>query len=125
MAAIAATVKEITIAEGPHGSISHATTGARKTYRVTFSCGTQTAGDTAVVLTLDEKIQNITKNGKTVTLRDAVGAGAGLTPGGTAAYAQIPTVDSTTLSFSVGSPTQAAAVAEGTLVGLFVTVDEA
>ncbi|HEY3495270.1 MAG TPA: hypothetical protein VGK73_11315 [Polyangiaceae bacterium] len=125
MANVAATIKEITLVEGAHGSIAHATTGQRKTYRVTFATGTQTAGDVAVVVTLNEKIAAITKNGRTVTLRDAVGCGPGLTPGGTAAYASIPTVDGTTLSFTVGGPTAAAVVAALTGANLFVTVDEA
>ena len=124
MANVAAIIKELTLVEGPHGSLQHATTGQRKTYRVSFVTGTQTAGDVAVVVTLNEKIAAIVKNGRTVTLRDALGAGPGLTPGGTMAYASIPTVDGTTLSWTVGGPTAAAIVAALTGSNLFVTVDE-
>jgi len=125
MANVTATIKELTLVEGPHGSLQHSSTGARKTYRVTFALGTQTAGDVAVVLTLNEKIAAIVKNGRTVTLRDALGAGPGLTPGGTLAFSFTPTVNGTTLSWSVGAPTDsAAAVAALTGSNLFVTVDE-
>lgn len=125
MSTIAATVRDITCVEGPMGSMSHATTGDRLTYRLTLNCGTMTAGDTAAVLTCDDKIEAITKKGKAVTLRQAAGGGPGLTPGGTAAYALGASVSGTTVTFSVGGPTSAAAVASGTLVNVYVTVDEA
>jgi hypothetical protein len=104
--------------------MSHATTGERKTYRLTLTAGTMTAGDGAAVATCDDKIEAITKNGKTVTLRGACGAGPGLTPGGTACYAIDASISGTTLTFNVGGPTAAAAVASGALVHLYVTVDE-
>lgn len=125
MSVIAASVLGVTEVEGPNSSIANATTGARYTYRVTVSCGTMTAGDTAAVVTADDKIEAITKKGKAVTLRGAAGGQGGLTPGGTVAYAFDASISGTTLAFSVGGPTAAAAVAAGAVVTMFVTVDEA
>ncbi len=128
MAVVAATIVSVENVEGPHGSIVHATTGERLTYRLGLNVGggvtAMTAGDTAAIVTADDKIEAITKKGKTVTLRQAAGCGPGLTPGGTAAYLIIPTVDGTTFAFSVGGPTAAAAAAAGTIVHAYVTVDE-
>lgn len=125
MAVVAATLADCSLVEGPAGSIHNSSTGQRKTYRLLLTAGTMTAGDTAAVVTCDDKIEAITKNGKAVTLREAAGGPAGLTPGGTAAYAIIASVSGTTLAFSVGGPTAAAAVASGTQIPVFVTVDEA
>jgi hypothetical protein len=124
MAVVAATIQSLECAEGAQSSLSHATTGARLVYRLGLLLGTMTAGDTAAVVTCDDKIEAITKNGKAVTIRQAAGANPGLTPGGTAAYFIIPTVSGTTLEFSVGGPTAAAAAAAGTIVHAYVTVDE-
>lgn len=124
MAVVAATIQSLECVEGPHSSISHATTGHRLVYRLGLLLGTMTAGDTAAVVTCDDKIEAITKNGKAVTIRQACGGGPGLTPGGTAAYFIIPTISTTTLEFSVGGPTAAAAAAAGTIVHGYVTVDE-
>jgi hypothetical protein len=124
MAVVAATIAECVLVEGPAGSIQNSSTGSRKTYRLLLNIGSQTAGDTGAVVTCDDKIEAITKLGKTVTLREAAGGPAGLTPGGTAAYAIIASVSGTTLAFSVGGPTAAAVVAAGTQVPIFVTVDE-
>jgi hypothetical protein len=104
--------------------MSHATTGDRLVYRLGLLLGTMTAGDTAAVVTCNSKIDAVTKKGKTVTLQMTSGGGPGLTPGGTAAYFIIPTISGTTLAFSVGGPTAAAAVASGTIVHAYVTVDE-
>lgn len=125
MSTITATLQSIENVEGGHSSMAHATTGERKTFRLTITTGTMTAGDDAAIATCDDKIEAITKNGKAVTLRQAAGAGPGLTPGGTAAYALAASVSGTTLTFSVGGPTAAAAVASGTVVHAYVTVDEA
>jgi len=128
MAVIPASIVSLECAEGAQSSIVHATTGARLVYRLGLNVGigitAMTAGDTAAVLTCDDKIELVTKNGKTVTIRQACGASPGLTPGGTAAYFIIPTISTTTLEFSVGGPTAAAAVAAGTIVHCYVTVDE-
>jgi len=124
MAVVAATIQSLENVEGPHSSIVHATTGARLTYRLGLLLGTMTAGDTGAVVTCDDKIEAITKNGKAVTIRQACGAGPGLTPCGTAAYFIIPTISTTTLEFSVGGPTAAAAAAAGSIVHCYITVDE-
>jgi hypothetical protein len=125
MAVVAATVLSCECVEGAQSSISNSSTGPRLTYRLGLSLGTMTAGDTAAVVTCDAKIQAITKNGRTVTLREAAGAGPGLTPGGTAAYAIGASVSGTTLSFSAGGPTASAACAAASVVHVYVTVDEA
>jgi hypothetical protein len=128
MAVVAATIQSVECVEGPHSSIAHATTGHRLTYRLGLNVGggvtAMTAGDTAAVVTAGSKLALVTKNGKSVTIQQAAGCGPGLTPGGTAAYFIIPTVDGTTLAFSVGGPTAAAAAAAGTIVHAYVTVDE-
>ena len=124
MAVIAATIVSVENVEGPHSGLSHATTGDRLTYRLGLSTGTMTAGDTAAIVTANEKIAAFTKKGRTVTLRQAAGCGPGLTPGGTAAYLIIPTVDGSTFAFSVGGPTAAAVAASGSIVHAYVTVDE-
>ncbi len=124
MSVIAATIISCECVEGPQSSHSHATTGHRLTYRLGLLLGTMTAGDTGAVVTCDDKIEAITKNGKAVTLQTTCGGGPGLTPGGTQAYFIIPSVSGTTLAFSVGGPTAAAAVASGTIVHGYVTVDE-
>lgn len=124
MAVVVATIQSCECVEGAQSSLSHATTGDRLTYRLGLLLGTMTAGDTAAVVTCDDKIEAVTKKGKAVTLQMTAGAGPGLTPGGTAAYFIIPTVSGTTLAFSVGGPTAAAAVAAGTIVHAYVTVDE-
>lgn len=125
MANVAATIQSLECVEGPQSSIFNATTGHRLVYRLGLLLGTQTAGDTAVVVTCDDKIEAVTKNGKTVTLRAAGAGGPGLTPGGTAAYAIDATISGSTLSFAVGGPTAAAVVASGTIAHVYVTVDEA
>jgi hypothetical protein len=124
MAVVAATIQSLECIEGPQSSIFNATTGHRLVYRLGLLLGTMTAGDTGAVVTCDDKIEAITKNGKAVTIRQAAGGGPGLTPGGTAAYFIIPTISTTTLEFSVGGPTAAAAVAAGSIVHAYVTVDE-
>lgn len=124
MAVVAASLISVHAVDGPIGSQSHATTGGRYVYRVVVSCGTMTAGDTAAIVTCDDKIENITKKGKTVTLRGACNGGHGLTPGGTVAYALDASISGTTLAFSVGGPTAAAAVAAATQVAMYVCVDE-
>ena len=125
MAVVAAALLDVHTVEGPVGSIADASTGARYVYRCTVSCGTMTAGDTAAIVTANTKIANITKKGKAVTLRSAGAAGAGVTPGATVCYGLDPSVSGTTLAFSVGGPTAAAAVAAGATVNIYVTVDEA
>jgi hypothetical protein len=124
MATVVAALLDAHCVEGPQGSIVNSSTGGRYVYRLTVSCGTMTAGDSASVVTCDVKLQNITKKGKTVTLRAAGAGGPGITPGGTAAYALDATISGTTLTFSVGGPTAAAAVAAAATCNVYVTVDE-
>lgn len=124
MAVVAAALLEVHTVEGPVSSIANATTGARYVYRCTVSCGTMTAGDTAAIVTANEKIALVTKKGRTVTLRGAGNGGPGVTPGATFCYGFDASISGTTLAFSVGGPTAAAAVAAGATVNLYVTVDE-
>jgi hypothetical protein len=125
MAVVAATVISCENVEGTQSSIANSSTGPRLTYRLGLLLGTMTAGDTGSVVTCDDKIEAITKNGKAVTLREAAGAGPGLTPGGTAAYIIGASISGTTLTFSAGGPTASAAVASGAVAHVYVTVDEA
>jgi hypothetical protein len=124
MAVVAAALLDVHTVEGPASSIANATTGARYVYRCTVSCGTMTAGDTAAIVTCDDKIELITKKGKAVTMRSAGAGGPGVTPGATVCYGLDASVSGTTLAFSVGGPTAAAAVAAGATVSIYVTVDE-
>jgi hypothetical protein len=128
MAVIPATIQSCECVEGAQSSIYNSTVGARLVYRLGLLIGggitAMTAGDTASVVTCDDKIEAITKNGKQVTLQGAVGAGPGLTPGGTAAYAVGASISGTTLTFSAGGVTASAAVAAGAIVHAYVTVDE-
>lgn len=119
MSAITGTIKSIHMLGGPPTSVGE----GRYEYRLAIECGAMTAGDTAQVLTANTKIANILNNGKTVTLRQCAGSVAGLTPGGTAAYALIATVNGTSLQYSVGNSASAAAVAAGTVVNLYVALD--
>ncbi len=124
MAVVAASILDVHAEEGPISSVANATTGARYVYRCTVSCGTMTAGDTAAIVTANEKIATFTKKGKTVTLRGACAGGPGVTPGATVCYGLDASVSGTTLSFSLGGPTAAAAVAAGATAAIYVTVDE-
>lgn len=119
MSVISASISDIHLVEGVQDGI-----GARSTYKVVITCGTMTAGDTATVTAANTAIGNILKNGKTLTLRQCMGAGPGLTPGGTAAYALAATISTASIDFSVGGVTAAAAVANLTKVSMFVSVDE-
>jgi len=105
-------------------SIANATTGGRYVYRCMVSCGGMTAGDTAAIVTFDDKLELVTKKGKAVTLRSAGAGGPGVTPGATVCYGLDASVSGTTLAFSVGGPTAAAIVAAGSTVNIYVTVDE-
>ena len=64
------------------------------------------------------------KAGKTLTLRQCSGYKPGLTPGGTAIYGLIATVNGTSLEFSVGGTTAAAAATAPFTFSLFVSLDE-
>jgi len=83
-----------------------------------------TAGDTASVTNVPTLINNILGQGKTLTLRQCSGGIAGITPGATAAYALIATVNGASIQYSVGGVTAAAAVASGTITPIYITVDE-
>ena len=125
MAVVAATLQSVECVEGAQSSIENATTGSRLTYRLGLKVGADmTAGDTGAVVTCDDKIEAVTKKGKAVTLQQAAGCGPGLTPGGTAAYCLAASISGTTLTYSVGGPTAAAAVASGTIIHAYVVVDE-
>lgn len=120
MSVIASTITDVNLI----GSVDNGI-GARKFYHVLCNCATSvTAGDTSAVLTAGTAIANITKAGKTLTLRQCSGYKPGLSPGGTAVYGLIATVNGTSLEFSVGGVTAAAAVTAPFTFSLFVSVDE-
>ena len=120
MANIAATIDSVHLLEAPQSSGP----GIRFVYRLEMNLGAMTAGDTASVTNVPTLINNFLQQGRTLTLRQTQGGIAGLTPGATAAYALIATVNGASLQFSVGSASAAAAVAVGTIVPLYVSVDE-
>lgn len=118
MSVIAGTVKDVHLVQSVFDGV-----GARQTYLVSFTVATMTAGDTAAITALHTAIGNIIKGGRTLTLRQCMGAGPGVTPGGTAAYALIATINGNSAEFSIGGVTAAAAVADGTRANLFVSLD--
>jgi hypothetical protein len=120
MSVIAATITDVNLIGSTDGGI-----GARKFYHVLCNSATSvTAGDTMAVLTANTSIATITKAGKTLTLRQCAGYKPGLSPGGTAVYGLIATVNGTSLEFSVGGTTAAAAVTAPFTFSLFVSLDE-
>jgi hypothetical protein len=119
MSVIAGTLKDIQLVQSVIDGV-----GARKTYLVSFTVATMTAGDTAAITALHTAIGAVVKNGRTLTLRQCMGAGPGVTPGGTAAYALICTINGNSAEFSVGTTTVAAAEDNGTRANIFVSLDE-
>ncbi len=98
--------------------------GNRKTYFVTADFAVYTASsDSGALTTLNTTIQSATKNGKTVTLRQACGGQPGVNASG-AVYALNVTVNGTSLEFDLGSTTAEANTAACSGVGFYVTVDE-
>lgn len=120
MSVIASTVTDIQLLSAPEGGI-----GTRKMYRLLCNLATSmTAGDTTAILTANTVIGAATKAGATLTLRQCMGGPPGLTTGGTALYGLIATVNGTSLEFSLGGVTAAAAVTAPATFSMFVTVDE-
>lgn len=100
--------------------------GSRKTYFITANFAVYTASsDSGAITALDTTIASQTKNGKTITLRQAMGAGPGKTNvSGAAVYALNCTISGATLTFDLGGTTAEADTPACSDVGFFVSVDE-
>lgn len=120
MATIAGTITGCHLVQSPFAG-----SGSRKTYYITASFGTYTAStDSGAITTADTAIASQLKNGKTLTLRQAMGAHPGFTSSGAAVYALNVTVSGSTLTMDLGGTTAEANCAASTGVGFFVSVDE-
>ncbi len=121
MSVIDGSVKGVSLVLGPSTG-----PGARKTYLVTANFATVTAGDTGQITGVQDRIQEHVRNGKTLTVRAAMGANPGTNSTGGAVYAS-PTItnSSGTLSFNLGSTTGVAeAATTPAAVGFLVMCDE-
>lgn len=99
--------------------------GAKQTLLLNCSYAIYTAADTAVITNAAVAIQNIRKNGKTVTIQGALAANvAGLNSGGTAVYALNATGSTSTISCSLGTTTADATTPACQGVGIYVTILE-
>ncbi len=98
---------------------------ARKTYLILATFGQYTASsDSGAIVTLADKVGAITKSGKTLTLRQAMGACPGKNSTGTAIYALNVSVSGTTLTLDLGTTTAEADCAASTGVGFLASFDE-
>lgn len=120
MSTIAGTITDVQLVQAdPDGN------SARKTYLVLASFGTYTASsDSGAILTVPTGVGDITKAGKTLTMRQAMGACPGKTSTGTAVYALNVTVSGNTLTMDLGTTTAEANCAASTGVGFLVSFDE-
>ncbi len=97
----------------------------RKTYLLLATFGTYTASsDDGAIVTVPTAVGNITKSGKTLTMRQAMGACPGNTSAGAAVYALNGTVSGSTLVCDLGTTTAEANCAAATGVGFLVSFDE-
>ncbi len=121
MATVTGTLKEVNLVQSATNGL-----GNRKTYLVTANFAIYTASsDSGALAAVDTAIAAATKNGKTITLRQAMGAGPGATDvAGAAVYALNVTVSGSTLTFDLGGTTAEANTAACSNVGFFVSVDE-
>jgi len=101
--------------------------GSRKVYEVAATFTIYTSGDTGTITGLQDRIEEITKNGKTLTLISAAPAQPGTDGNGASAYVVIPVTNSSgTVTFGMGTQAQTAGnVAASTGVKLIAVVDEA
>jgi hypothetical protein len=121
MSTVTGTIKEVNLVQGATNGL-----GARKTYLVTANFAVYTASsDSGALAAVNTAIADATKNGKTITLRQAMGAGPGKTNvSGAAVYALNVTVSGATLTFDLGGTTAEADTPACSDVGFFVSVDE-
>lgn len=120
MATITGTIKAVNLLRGASNA------GGRKQYEVIADFAAYTAStDDAALAGVPAAIQNITKNGKTLTLLGSCGGQPGLDSSGNPVYASPEvTVSGTTLAFNLGGVTAEADAAACTGVGLIVSVLE-
>ena len=101
--------------------------GVGKSLLLNCSFGQYTANDTAVITNAAVAIQNILKNGKTVSIKGGMAArnAAGLGSGGTAVFASAVTAVTSTISCNLGSTTtNDASTPASQGVGIYVTIEE-
>ncbi len=120
MSTISGTVTDVQLVQAdPDGN------SARKTYLVLASFAVYTASsDSGAITTVPTAVGGITKSGKTLTMRQVMGACPGKTSTGTAIYALNATVSGTTITCDLGGVTAEADCAACTGVGFFVSFDE-
>lgn len=121
MATVAGSITSVQLVGGPVGGA-----GTKKTLLLNCSFGQYTAADTAVITAAATALQNILKNGRTVTIQGACGANqAGTGSGGTAVFASVVTATASTISCNLGSQTTADASTPASQgVGIYVTIVE-
>lgn len=100
MSTVAGTVTGVTLLSGPGTGA-----GSRKVYEVAASFTTYTASsDSAQITGIQDRIEEITKNGKTLTLIGAAAGNPGVNTSGVAVYASATiTNTSGTLAFELCS----------------------
>lgn len=100
MATVAGTVTGVTLLSGPGTGA-----GNRKVYEVAASFTVYTASsDSAQITGIQDRIEEITKSGKTLTLISAGPGNPGVNTAGVAVYAIMPVTNTSgTLAFELGS----------------------
>ena len=101
--------------------------GARKVYEVSASFTVYTASaDSAQITGIQDRIEEFTKSGKTLTLVSAMPGGPGVNTAGVAVYAITPVTNTSgTLAFELGSDASTEAdTAACAGVKMLCTVDE-
>jgi hypothetical protein len=124
MATVNGTIKSVDLVQASFGG-----RGARKTYHIGADYGIFTGSADTVILTgVTTKIQEHTRNGKTVTLRQAMSGQPGKNAAGADVYAiadGVVTIDGASVSFKLGGVTaEASTTTASTGVGFLITVDE-
>lgn len=114
MAVVAGTIRGIQFLSS---SLSLTGTGSDETYLVTAGFGAYDASeDTASLPGVGAAISASTRDGKTRTLRGAVGSGAALDNAGQAVYIGVPTISTDDLTFSLTAVDRTTEVADFTSV---------
>lgn len=128
MATVQGTVQGIKlVSANPHGAEASGVV-CSKTYLVTLSHASATAGDFGSISNLQTAIGNATGNGRTFTIRKAMRAHPGVDASGAAVYITgTVTAGSTAglVDYALGGVTAAAAVNASTGCGLLVSGEEA
>lgn len=127
MATVQGTLQGLVLAGGSVNGADSAVK-ARKTYLCTFTFGAVTATDVVSVTGLNTSIQNMTRNGRTFTIRGAGIGHPGTDTSGNPVYCVNGITAGTTagqVDFVVGGTTaQAAVTTTSAGVGIYITGDE-